>query len=271
MEDATWEPDEIAPDTAEVQRTRRPLAPGRLLSAVGILFLALGTCFIAYVILNGWIRSRDRFLFSQGLVDHTLIMPTRTPTPVIPVAYTTDGGSQTAVGRPAFPDVISGRAAPVRVRIPALGVDRAIIELEQIRDPRTGAWTRDVDRLFRRGRQDLVGHWGGSAYPGGEGNVVLVGHNYTYTGTGVFVSVGRLQPGQEVEVIDGDGQAFVYQVSRVERLPWRRGDAGELERHSDLLFAGGPERLTLVTCAGGSAAPFAQRVYVVARPVSESE
>jgi hypothetical protein len=233
-----------------------------VLYAVGILFLALGTCFVAYALLNGWIRSRDRFLVGQGVVDHTLIMPTRTPTPVIPVVIAQAGDQ-----RMAWPDVVSGRAAPARIRIPALEIDRAIIELQQIRQPRTGAWTRDVDKLFRRGRQDLVGHWGGSAYPGGEGNVVLVGHNYTYTGTGVFLTVGRLQPGQTVEVIDEEGKTFVYEVSYVERLPWRRRNTAELERHSDLLYPGGPERLTLVTCAGGSAAPFAQRVYVVAKPV----
>jgi LPXTG-site transpeptidase (sortase) family protein len=234
---------------------------------VGALFLILGVCCILFAVLNGWIRSRNRFLVAGGIVDHTLIMPTRTPTPEMPMAYTAAGGSQAGGSQEAWPDVTSGRAAPARIRIPDLRVDRAIIELQQIRHPRTGAWSRDVDRLFRRGRQDLVGHWGGSAYPGGEGNVVLVGHNYTYTGTGVFLSLGRLESGHQIEVIDQDGQTFVYEVSHVERVPWQRQDAGELERHSDLLYAGGPERLTLVTCAGGGAAPFAQRVYVVATPV----
>jgi hypothetical protein len=241
--------------------------PGRMLYALGTVLLVLGTCFVLFAALNGWIRSRDRFLVGEGVVDHTLIMPTRTPTPAIAVAYAEPNSSPSASSRVAWPDVVSGRAAPARLRIPALGIDRAVVELDQIRNPRTGAWTRDVDRLFRRGRQDLVGHWGGSAYPGGEGNVVLVGHNYTYTGTGVFVNVGRLEPGHEIEVIDREGRRFVYAVSYVDRLPWRRRDASELERHSDLLYAGGSERLTLVTCAGGTAAPFAQRVYVVAAPV----
>lgn len=114
----------------------------------------------------------------------------------------------------------------------------------------------------------MVGHWGGSAYPGGEGNVVLVGHNYTYTGSGVFLQLGRLQPGHDVEVLDRNGQAFLYRVSHVERIPWRMRNSAELEQHSDLLYPGGPERLTLVTCSGGSSAPFAQRIYVVAVPVT---
>ena len=67
---------------------------------------------------------------------------------------------------------------------------------------------------------------------------------------------------------DGDGQTFVYEVSHLERLPWRRRDAAELERHSDLLYAGGPERLTLVTCWPYEWPGNSHRVIVVARPPS---
>ena len=262
-----WEPDQDPSNPMPGQHRWRERVAGRLLYAVGIVLFALAGCYVALAVLTGWFSAQDRFLAGDGIVDHTLIMPTRTPTPVLP----TPAYAQAAVQRNAWPDVVSGRAAPARVRIPAIDVDRAIIELQQIRDPRTGAWTRDVDQLFRSGRPDLVGHWGGSAYPGGEGNVVLVGHNYSYTGTGVFLSLGRLQPGQEVEVIDRDGQTFAYRVSHVERLPWRRKNAAELEQHSDLLYPGGPERLTLVTCSGGNAAPFAQRIYVVAEPVHHGQ
>ena len=231
---------------------------------MGFVFLALAACYVVLALATGWFNSQDRFLAGSGISDHTLIMPTRTPTPVVPTpAYVQATGVQQA----AWPDVVTGRAAPARIRIPALSVDRAIVELRQIRDPFTNAWTRDVDKLFRRGRPDLVGHWGGSAYPGGEGNVVLVGHNYTYTGTGVFLQIGRLQPGRSIEIIDQDGRTFLYRVSHVERLPWRRKNAAELRQHSDLLYPGGPERLTLVTCSGGNAAPFAQRIYVVAIPI----
>jgi len=262
-----WEPDQDSSGHTTNRHTWRERAAGRLLYAAGIVLFALAACYVALAVLTGWISAQNRFLVGDGIVDHTLIMPTRTPTPVVP----TPAYAQAGVHRAAWPDVVSGRAAPARVRIPAIDVDRAIIELQQIRDARTGAWTRNVNQLFRRGRQDLVGHWGGSAYPGGEGNVVLVGHNYSYTGTGVFLPLGRLQPGQEVEVIDQDGQTFSYLVSHVERLPWRRRNAAELEQHSDLLYPGGPERLTLVTCSGGNAAPFAQRIYVVAKPVPQGQ
>ncbi len=262
-----WEPDQGSSEPVADQHAWRSRARGKLLYAVGIVLLALAGCYVVLAVLTGWFSAQDRFLAGNGIVDHTLIMPTRTPTPVLP----TPAYAQAGVQETTWLDLTSGRAAPARVRIPAIDVDRAIVELQQIRNPRTGTWTRDVDQLFRRGRPDLVGHWGGSAYPGGEGNVVLVGHNYSYTGTGVFLPLGRLQPGQEVEVVDRDGQTFAYRVSYVQRLPWRRKNAAELEQHSDLLYRGGPERLTLVTCSGGNVAPFAQRIYVVANPVAQSQ
>ena len=265
MEDA-WKPDREPSEQEAGPHTWRERSASRLLYAVGLVFLVMAVCYVGIAVVTSWFNAQDRFLAGDGVVDHTLIMPTRTPTPIIP----TPAYAQASAHQSTWIDVVSGRAAPVRIRIPAIDVDRAIIELQQIRNPSTGAWTRDVDKLFRHGRQDLVGHWGGSAYPGGEGNVVLVGHNYTYTGTGVFLQLRQLKSGQEVEVIDQDGQAFLYRVSHVEQIPWRQRNAAELERHSELLYPGGPERLTLVTCSGSNTAPFAQRIYVVAEPVSQS-
>jgi LPXTG-site transpeptidase (sortase) family protein len=154
----------------------------------------------------------------------------------------------------------------VQIHIPAIGVKRAIIELPMTRDPRTGAWKRDVKALFRRRGKDLVGHWGGSAYPGQGGNTILVGHNYGYGTYGVFLRIDRLKPGQEIGLVSEAGQTLTYQVTGVRRIPWRRKDTRELQRHTELLAAAGPERLTLVTCGGGSMAPFPARIYVVAEP-----
>ncbi len=112
-----------------------------------------------------------------------------------------------------------------------------------------------------------MGHWGGSAQPGGAGNTILVGHNYAYDQNGVFVKLGRLKVGQEVQVVNEAGQTFTYRVRIVERVVWRRQDVGELLQHTRFLASGGPERLTLVTCAGAIREPFPERLYVVAEPV----
>lgn len=158
-------------------------------------------------------------------------------------------------------------AKPARIRIPELEVDRAIIALPSTLDPSTGAWTRDVESLFRTGRNDLVGHWGGSSLPGQAGNMILVGHNYGFGTTGVFLRIGRLEPGQEIMVLTRGGTSYAYRVKSVEKLPWRRKNLDEMIQHSEYLATDGEERLTLVTCGGASRAPFPQNIYVVAEPV----
>ena len=185
-------------------------------------------------------------------------MPTSTPTPA-------------SAGLPspsATPAPISGQASPpVRIQIPALKITRSIIPLPRKLDQRTGAWTWNTQRLFRSGRKDLVGYSEGSAYPGQEGNMILVGHNYGYGYNGVFVRLGRLKAGNKVHVVNNAGQTFTYQVETVTKVKWRSKSFGELTQHLSFLATAGPERLTLVSCSGADVEPFPERIYVVAKPV----
>jgi LPXTG-site transpeptidase (sortase) family protein len=157
-------------------------------------------------------------------------------------------------------------AAPVRIRVPTLGIDRPIVEVPLTYDVRSKTWKRDYDRLFRRGKQDLVGHHSDSAAPGQPGNTILVGHNYGYGVNAVFQRLGRLKIGQQVEVVNDTGRAFTYRVTSVRTVPWTKKTQQELSAHQLYLAVDGPERLTLVTCGGSSWAPFPNRVYVVAEP-----
>jgi LPXTG-site transpeptidase (sortase) family protein len=228
----------------------RPRPAVLLLYAVGILLVLAAALYIAFVALNTWLMGQNRYLVADEVVPHS------------PAAVTWSASSAHAPA-PAL-DV------PVYLLIPALGIERSIINLPLVLDERTGSWTQNVRRLYRAGRQDLVGHWGGSAYLGQEGNVVLVGHNYGYGHEGVFLRLGRLKPGQAVNVVTASGKMHSYRVASVERVDWRRENAAELAQHTSLLDPGGPERLTLVTCAGSSVAPFAERIYVVAEPVQRT-
>jgi LPXTG-site transpeptidase (sortase) family protein len=157
--------------------------------------------------------------------------------------------------------------AAVRIRIPAIGIDRSIIEVPLTYDSQTNTWNQDYGQLFRDGREDLVGHYLGSASPGQPGNTVLVGHNYGYGVNGVFLRLGHLKAGQQVEVVNATGQTFTYRVNEVTQIPWTTKDQQQLLSHQQYLSADGVERLTLVTCGGSSWAPFPDRVYVVAYPV----
>jgi len=202
--------------------------------------------------------AEDRYLVADQSAPQARSLITRTaPAGRVPT-------SAPAVGSTPAADV------PVHILIPALDVERSVVGLPQVQDVRTGAWSRDVKRLWRTGRNDLVGHWGGSAYPGQEGNMVLVGHNYGYGHEGAFLHIDRLKPGQKVNVVTALGSLHTYEVTGVERLKYGKKDSAELAKHTSLLAAGGRERLTLVTCSGTGVAPFAERVYVLADPVRAS-
>lgn len=97
--------------------------------------------------------------------------------------------------------------------------------------------------------------------------MILVGHNYGYGYNGVFFRLGSLRPGQKIEVVNAVGQTFVYRVAQVERIRWHRKTLGELTQHLSLLSPSGPERVTLVSCAGAEVEPFPERIYVVAEPI----
>lgn len=246
-----------------------------LIFAVAILLLLAAASYAGYTLMNTWLMVQNRYMASNdiaplaipsmtwtpSLTPSPTPLPTHTATPT-PPATPTPTPTPTATPPPPPPP------APVQVRIPAIGVQRSIISLPRKRDRQTGAWTWNTDRLFRAGRSDLVGHWVGSAFPGQDGNMILVGHNYGYGYNGVFVRLGSLKKGQKIYVVNKAGQTFTYRVESVERVKWRRQTFGELTKHLKYLSPGNEEQITLVSCAGADIEPFPERIYVVAKPAN---
>lgn len=247
----------------------RRVSWGRLLSSLllfgGALVLFAAAAYAAYSFLNTWIVGQNRFLRSEDVVALSVPDMTYTPSPT-PTAtpLPTFTATPTPVPSPTPTPTPLPPPAPIQIRIPVLGVSRSIVPLPRIRDRQTGAWTWNTNALFRQGRTDLVGHWVGSAYPGEDGNMVLAGHNYGYGYNGVFVRLGSMRPGQKVHIVNSVGQTFTYTVTQVKRVKWRSKDFRELTLHLSLLAPGGPERVTLVSCAGADIEPFPERIYVVA-------
>jgi LPXTG-site transpeptidase (sortase) family protein len=138
---------------------------------------------------------------------------------------------------------------------------------------RDGQLEWDTDSLFATSsRPDLVGHLEGTANPGQPGNIVLAGHNYNrgaFNWIGVFYSLGTLQPGDLIYLVDENAVRFTYQVEQVDQLPWPAPSADVALAHIKRLGPSPDEILTLVTCSGGTIAPFPARVYVTARRVLE--
>ena len=84
--------------------------------------------------------------------------------------------------------------------IPAIGLDQPFFE--------------GVDQAaFAHG----VGHWPGSAAPGGWGNAVFGGHRVTQTHP--FLNTDQLRAGDEIDFVMPNGWTYVYSVTRVFVVP----------------------------------------------------
>ncbi len=146
-------------------------------------------------------------------VAGALKQPTMTPTPLVMAVVLPSGHTPpTAPGgarpneaeipehlRPlvqslaALPLPTPGPGQPIRIRIPAIGVDAPVVQGD--------GWEQ-----LKKG----VGHHIGSANPGEKGNMVLSGHDDIYGE--VFRDLDRLKPGDEIIVYTHD-KAYTYIVT----------------------------------------------------------
>lgn len=129
---------------------------------------------------------------------------------------------------------VSGVERPVRLGVPALGVDAPVISLGLNPDD-----TLEVPSTARE-----TGWWSGGSVPGMPGPAVIVGHVNLSGEAGVFADLGRLTAGEEVQVHLDAGQTVRYRVDRVERVA---KDAFPTEA----VYGSTPgPQLRLVTCGG---------------------
>ncbi|WP_030266807.1 class F sortase [Streptomyces sp. NRRL B-24484] len=145
-----------------------------------------------------------------------------------------------ATQRPAEPDAVRALppSDPVRLRIPAVGVNAPMTRLDL--DPAGALQPPPADR------PDLAGWYGGGASPGSSGTAVLAGHVDTRTGPAVFFRLGALTKGRTVEVDRADGRTAVFTVDAVEVYDKKSFPDGKVYGN-----AGGRPELRLITCGGG--------------------
>lgn len=123
---------------------------------------------------------------------------------------------------------------PVRVRVPALGVDSPLDGLGQAPDR-----TVEVpDDPARAGWYEL------GPRPGQHGPAVVLGHVDGEGRPGVFFALHELDVGALVVVDRADGSEVRFRVTRLERMPKTAFPTREV-----YLPTAGPE-LRLVTCGG---------------------
>lgn len=132
----------------------------------------------------------------------------------------------------AAPPVID--APPSRLAIESLGIDMAVEPVGIAEDGQMEVPERaEIAGWYRYG-PDLAS---------GEGHIVLAAHVDDPRGIGPFARLRELQPGDRVEVFDGD-RMRVYLVERVEQTDKREVD------FADVFSRTGDERLALITCGG---------------------
>jgi hypothetical protein len=142
----------------------------------------------------------------------------------------------TATARPAAPPPAVAVVPPVRLVVPARGVE-APVDAVGVGSRGEMALPDDVDR---------VGWYRFGPAPGsGEGTVVLAGHvDDAEQGLGVLAPLREAQPGDEVLVEDADGAVTRWQVVSRDVLEKRALPL------ADLFARSGTPRLAMVTCGG---------------------
>jgi len=158
----------------------------------------------------------------------------------------------------AFP--VLDPSEPRRLTIPSIGVRAPIMQVGFARDGSV-----DVPPLTRHNE---AGWFDQGPTPGQFGPALIVGHADTRTGPSVFYHLGKLKPGQKIEVLRADDTVAVFRINSVERFKKQRLPVkrvyGDYSRPS----------LRLMTCGGrwlGGAQGYSDNVVVFASLVSADE
>ena len=130
--------------------------------------------------------------------------------------------------------VVPGGSPPVRLAIPAIGVETPLLRLGL-----------DPDRSMEvPGDFDLAGWFAGGPAPGQPGPAVIAGHVDSRTGPAVFYRLRELRAGDDIEVTRADGTRLRFVVDTTRSFPKARFP-------TDVVFGPTPAaELRLVTCAG---------------------
>ncbi|MET7817201.1 class F sortase [Micromonospora zamorensis] len=125
---------------------------------------------------------------------------------------------------------------PVRLTVPAIKVAAPVAPVGQARDGSIAVPPLE--------RHNETGWYDRGPTPGESGPAVIVGHVDTKTGPSVFYDLGKLHPGDLIEVARADESVVVFRVDTVEHFPKDQLPAERIYGHD------GPPGLRLITCGG---------------------
>jgi sortase (surface protein transpeptidase) len=205
-----------------------------------IALLAGSLLTLAAVLLAWWVwPSGDGSADLTG--EPVPVTTTSTPAPA-----TTSPTPSTTTTTPPPPAV-----EPVRLRIPSLGVDAAVVPVGI-----------EADGDMELPPAAAVGWYRLGPRPGDPGSAVLAGHVDLNDERGAFFDLRSLEVGAEVVVV-GDGTSRRYVVTGREQLPKEQVDLSRYFTHQ------GPNRITLITCGGvfdRGAGHYQDNIIVTAEP-----
>lgn len=136
---------------------------------------------------------------------------------------------------PSMPGaMVMARSKPVRVRIPAIGVDSKLMDLSL---DGNGRMTVPPDGAE-------AGWYTGAPTPGELGPAIIAGHVDWGGRQGVFYHLRNLRPDDRVTVTRLDGSTAVFRVMRVDEFPKNKFPTQTV--YADIGYAG----LRLITCGG---------------------
>lgn len=139
---------------------------------------------------------------------------------------------------PATAGLILPAAQPIALTIPAIGASSALLNLGL--NPDNTVEVPPVDE-----RDSKAGWFNESPTPGAIGPAIVVGHiDSAKYGPGIFYNLGKLKPGDTVEITRDDNTVAIFSVDAVR--VYSKADFPTREVYGNLDHAG----LRLITCGG---------------------
>ncbi|WP_410814038.1 class F sortase [Micromonospora sp. 067-2] len=143
----------------------------------------------------------------------------------------------TGADRPSRSESVGLSASrPVRLSVPAVKIAAPVAPVGQARDGSIAVPPLE--------RHNETGWYDRGPTPGEPGPAVIVGHVDTKNGPSVFYDLGKLHPGDLIEVTRADSSVVVFRVDTVEHFPKDQLPGDRIYGHD------GPPGLRLITCGG---------------------
>ena len=173
---------------------------------------------------------------SVGTIDPT---PTSTPAPTA----SGDPSPAGAATQAAAADQPLGASRPVRITIPAIGVSSQVKPIGLAPDGTLAVPQPGPD-------ENKAAWFTKSPTPGQPGPAIIEGHVDTTSGPSVFFELGKIRPGNRVQVTRADGVVAVFTVDAVRDYPKSSFPTDTVYGAKNL----GQPQLRLITCSDFDAA-----------------